>query len=97
MIYTTHDDAKDKPFILEFAWLWRGDGGYGLVPRHLIDEADAWAKHEPESDDDDDATAGSMASGLSPTPAGRARRYYATGFVLSTSALAVVKHAPRPP
>ena len=55
MIHTTHDDAKDKPFILEFAWLceeteWK----YGLVPQDLIDEADAWAKKELESDDEED-------------------------------------------
>ena len=49
MIHTTHDDAKDKPFILEFAWLceeteWK----YGLVPQDLIDEA-VQAKKELES------------------------------------------------
>jgi 20S proteasome subunit alpha 7 len=63
MIYTTHDDAKDKPFILEFAWLceeteWK----YGLVPQDLIDEADAWAKKELESDDEDDDGDEEMAS-----------------------------------
>jgi 20S proteasome subunit alpha 7 len=55
MIYTTHDDAKDKPFILEFAWLCKEtDWKYGLVPQPLIDEADAWAKKELESDDEEE-------------------------------------------
>ena len=63
MIYTTHDDAKDKPFILEFAWLCEEtDWKYGLVPQDLIDEADAWAKKELESDDEDDDGDEEMAS-----------------------------------
>mmetsp|Transcript_8312 Transcript_8312/g.25994 ORF Transcript_8312/g.25994 Transcript_8312/m.25994 type:complete len:260 (-) Transcript_8312:53-832(-) len=55
MIYTTHDESKDKPFLLEFAWLCEETNWtYQLVSQDLVDEADAWAKKELEDDDDDD-------------------------------------------
>jgi 20S proteasome subunit alpha 7 len=55
MIYTVYDESKDKPFILEFAWLTEAtEWKYKLVPQDLIDEAEAWAKKELEDDDDDD-------------------------------------------
>lgn len=61
IIYTLHDEAKDKPFELEMSWLSEGTGWkHAGVPRDVIDEAIVWAKkeieeaEEGESEDDDD-------------------------------------------
>ena len=55
MIYTCYDESKDKPFILEMAWLCEETKfEYQLVPQDLIDAAETWAKKELEEDDDDD-------------------------------------------
>lgn len=60
IIYTLHDEAKDKPFELEMSWLSEGTGWKHVgVPRDTIKEAVEWAKKEieeaeEESDEDDD-------------------------------------------
>ena len=60
IIYTLHDEAKDKPFELEMSWLSEGTGWkHQGVPKNVIAEATEWAKKEieeaeEESEDDDD-------------------------------------------
>lgn len=61
IIYTLHDEAKDKPFELEMSWLCEGSGWKHVgVPKDVIAEATVWAKkeieeaEEEESDEDDD-------------------------------------------
>ena len=60
IIYTLHDEAKDKPFELEMSWLCEGTGWkHAGVPKDVIEEATEWAKKEieeaeEESEDDDD-------------------------------------------
>ena len=60
IIYTLHDEAKDKPFELEMSWLCEGTGWkHAGVPKDVIAEATDWAKKEieeakEESEDDDD-------------------------------------------
>lgn len=59
IIYTLHDESKDKPFELEMSWLsestgWKHTG----VPRTMVEEATVWAKKEieeaeEESDDEE--------------------------------------------
>ena len=59
IIYTLHDESKDKPFELEMSWLsektgWKHKG----VPLETIKEATEWAKKEieeaeEESEDDE--------------------------------------------
>lgn len=60
IIYTLHDESKDKPFELEMSWLSEGTGWkHKGVPKDVIAEATEWAKKEieeaeEESEDDDD-------------------------------------------
>ncbi|KAL7500472.1 hypothetical protein ACHAWT_010441 [Skeletonema menzelii] len=63
IIYTLHDEAKDKPFELEMSWLCEGSGWKHVgVPKGVIAEATAWAKkeieeaegEESEEEEDDD-------------------------------------------
>jgi len=60
IIYTLHDEAKDKPFELEMSWLSEGTGWkHAGVPKDVIAEATEWAKKEieeaeEESEDDDE-------------------------------------------
>ena len=55
MIHTVYDESKDKPFILEMAWLCEETNmKFALVPQADIDGAEAWAKKELDDDDDDD-------------------------------------------
>ena len=60
IIYTLHDEAKDKPFELEMSWLSEGTGWkHAGVPKDVISEATEWAKKEieeaeEESEDDDE-------------------------------------------
>lgn len=61
IIYTLHDEAKDKPFELEMSWLCEGSGWKHVgVPKGVIAEATAWAKkeieeaEEEESEEEDD-------------------------------------------
>lgn len=59
IIYTLHDESKDKPFELEMSWLCEGTGWkHAGVPKDVIAEATEWAKREieeaeEESEDDD--------------------------------------------
>ncbi|KAL7548027.1 hypothetical protein ACHAWF_011308 [Thalassiosira exigua] len=49
IIYTLHDESKDKPFELEMSWLSEGTGWkHKGVPRDVIREATEWAKKEIE-------------------------------------------------
>jgi len=63
IIYTLHDEAKDKPFELEMSWLCEGSGWKHVgVPKNVIAEAVEWAKkkieeaegEESEEEDDDE-------------------------------------------
>mmetsp|Transcript_15885 Transcript_15885/g.20887 ORF Transcript_15885/g.20887 Transcript_15885/m.20887 type:complete len:261 (-) Transcript_15885:56-838(-) len=55
MIYTVYDESKDKPFVLEMAWLTQDTNfEFKAVPQNLIDQAEAQAKAELADDDDDD-------------------------------------------
>ena len=65
IIYSLHDEAKDKPFELEMSWLCEGSGWKHVgVPKKIIGEATEWAKKEieeaegeeseEEEEDDDD-------------------------------------------
>jgi 20S proteasome subunit alpha 7 len=60
IIYTLHDETKDKPFELEMSWLCKdSDWKHVGVPKDMIKEATEWAKKEieeaeEESDEDDD-------------------------------------------
>lgn len=59
IIYTLHDESKDKPFELEMSWLSEGTGWkHAGVPRDMISKAVDWAKREieeaeEESEDDE--------------------------------------------
>jgi 20S proteasome subunit alpha 7 len=60
IIYTLHDDAKDKAFQLEMSWVCEeSHGHHQAVPADLIAEADAQAKRalEDDSDSEDDMEA----------------------------------------
>merc|ERR1739845_154448 len=49
IIYTLHDESKDKPFELEMSWLSEGtEWKHVGVPRAVIEEAKVWAKKEIE-------------------------------------------------
>ena len=60
IIYTLHDETKDKPFELEMSWLCKdSDWKHVGVPKDMIKEATEWAKKEieeaeEESDEEDD-------------------------------------------
>jgi len=59
IIYTLHDESKDKPFELEMSWLSEGTGWkHAGVPKDVIASATVWAKKEieeaeEESEDDE--------------------------------------------
>eukprot|EP00041_Stephanoeca_diplocostata_P005787 m.68555 g.68555 ORF g.68555 m.68555 type:complete len:258 (-) comp15998_c0_seq1:149-922(-) len=55
IIYSVHDDVKDKEFNLFMSWVGADTGGkHELVPEDLLMEAEAYAKAALEDDDDDD-------------------------------------------
>ncbi|OLY79520.1 Proteasome subunit alpha type-3 [Smittium mucronatum] len=57
IIYTVHDDSKDKLFELELAWVSQESGNvFSKVPQDIFDEAVQYAKraNDDDSDDDDD-------------------------------------------
>ncbi|XP_046849508.1 proteasome subunit alpha type-3-like [Xenia sp. Carnegie-2017] len=59
IIYTVHDEVKDKNFVLEMSWITEATGGkHQWIPEEIIDAAEKHAKEsameEDSSDDDDD-------------------------------------------
>ncbi|KAJ3327750.1 hypothetical protein HDU76_011191 [Blyttiomyces sp. JEL0837] len=55
IIYTVHDDVKDKDFELELSWISDETGGrHEFVPKDLFDEAEAAARASLNSDMDED-------------------------------------------
>jgi len=55
IIYTVHDESKDKDFNLFMSWVGKDTKGkHELVPQNLFDEAEALAKASLADDDSDD-------------------------------------------
>ncbi|KAI8807798.1 nucleophile aminohydrolase [Cladochytrium replicatum] len=53
IIYTVHDDVKDKDFELELSWICEASGGqHEFVPKGIADEAERLAKASLQDDDD---------------------------------------------
>lgn len=56
LIYSVHDEVKDKAFELELSWVGAETGGrHQLVPEALHAEAEKYAKDAMEESDDSDA------------------------------------------
>eukprot|EP00581_Thalassiosira_minuscula_P017716 CAMPEP_0183721976 /NCGR_PEP_ID=MMETSP0737-20130205/14064_1 /TAXON_ID=385413 /ORGANISM="Thalassiosira miniscula, Strain CCMP1093" /LENGTH=278 /DNA_ID=CAMNT_0025952049 /DNA_START=114 /DNA_END=950 /DNA_ORIENTATION=+ len=56
IIYTLHDESKDKPFELEMSWLCEGtEWKHAGVPRNVMEEAVTWAKKEIEEADEEES------------------------------------------
>ncbi|KAI8850629.1 nucleophile aminohydrolase [Chytridium lagenaria] len=55
IIYAVHDDSKDKDFELEISWVCEESGNkHEMVPRELLEEAEAAAKASLNSEMDED-------------------------------------------
>ncbi|KAJ3210137.1 hypothetical protein HDU83_005066 [Entophlyctis luteolus] len=55
IIYSIHDEVKDKDFELELSWVCEESGGkHQFVPKDLFDEAEAAAKAALNADMDED-------------------------------------------
>lgn len=55
IIYSVHDEAKDKDFHLFMSWVGADtEGRHEMVPEELFAEAEQLAKQSLEDDDDDD-------------------------------------------
>jgi len=54
VIYSVHDEIKDKHFELEMGWIGKAtDGKFQIVPKAVFDEAEKYAKESMESDDEE--------------------------------------------
>lgn len=54
VIYSVHDETKDKNFELELGWISKENGGkFEFVPKALFEEAEKYAKESIESDDEE--------------------------------------------
>lgn len=54
VIYTVHDEIKDKNFELELGWVGAATGGkFQFVPKDMFVEAEKYAKESLESDDEE--------------------------------------------
>jgi len=54
VIYSVHDEIKDKHFELELGWIGKATGGkFQLVPKEVFEEAEKYAKAALESDDEE--------------------------------------------
>jgi len=54
VIYSVHDEIKDKHFELELGWVAKcTEGKFQFVPKALYDEAEKFAKESMESDDEE--------------------------------------------
>lgn len=62
IIYVAHEDSKDKDFELEMSWVSSLDGPtkgrHQEVPKDILEEAENFAKHAMEGDDDEDTATG---------------------------------------
>lgn len=55
IIYTVHDEIKDKAFELELSWVGSfTEGRHVTVPKDIFDEAEKYAKESLKSDSDSD-------------------------------------------
>ena len=55
VIYSVHDEVKDKHFELELSWIGEETGGkHQLVPQALYDEAKKYAEEALNDSDDED-------------------------------------------
>ena len=51
-LHGVHDEAKDKPFELELAWVCAASGWkFEIVPKAARDAAEAWAKAKIEAEE----------------------------------------------
>lgn len=56
IIYMVHDEVKDKMFELELSWVSKGtEGRHEMVPLHVQEAAERFAKEAMEEDSDSDA------------------------------------------
>lgn len=54
VIYSVHDEIKDKNFELELGWVGKiTNGNFEFVPKSVFDEAEKYAKESMESDDEE--------------------------------------------
>lgn len=54
VIYSVHDEIKDKHFELELGWIGKAsDNKFQLVPRNVFEEAEKYAKESLESEDEE--------------------------------------------
>lgn len=54
IIYTVHDEIKDKHFELELGWIGKATNGkFEFVSKPIFDEAEKYAKESMESDDEE--------------------------------------------
>mmetsp|Transcript_22193 Transcript_22193/g.55636 ORF Transcript_22193/g.55636 Transcript_22193/m.55636 type:complete len:250 (+) Transcript_22193:41-790(+) len=54
IIYSVHDDVKDKEFELELSWICEASGGrHQMVPKDTVKEAEEYAKAALDEDMDD--------------------------------------------
>lgn len=54
VIYSVHDEIKDKHFELELGWVGRvTEEKFNFVPRDVFDDAEKFAKESMESDDEE--------------------------------------------
>jgi len=54
VIYSVHDEIKDKQFELELSWIGKiTDGKFQFVPKAVHEEAEKYAKESMESDDEE--------------------------------------------
>ena len=55
IIYSVHDEVKDKHFELELSWIGKdSEGRHELVPDSLYDEAKKYAEDSLNDSDDED-------------------------------------------
>jgi len=55
IIYTVHDEVKDKAFELELSWVCEGSKGvHQFVPKDVFDAAEKYAKESLEESDSED-------------------------------------------
>jgi len=54
VIYSVHDEIKDKHFELELGWIGKAtEEKFQFVPKQVFDEAEKYAKESMESDDEE--------------------------------------------
>lgn len=54
VIYTVHDEIKDKHFELELGWIGKATNNtFQIVPKAILEQAEKFAKESMESDDEE--------------------------------------------